>query len=165
MKTLDNPELVLERNAVKKWPQDIIELYEKHDEQISIVNKLYMDVKPLPNSEIFMKEINKKIEGYKRQDIEKELYDKDNFINMEEVLSKITACRLKCYYCSVECYILYNEVLSKTQWTIDRVDNDYGHNKGNIVIACLNCNLRRGTMDSGRYKMGKQLKFIKKCDT
>ena len=62
MKTLDNPDIVLERNVVKKWPQEIIELYEKHSEQMNIVNKLYMDVKPLPNSEIFTKEIQKKIE-------------------------------------------------------------------------------------------------------
>lgn len=165
MKTLDNPELVSERNVVKKWPQEVIDLYEKHSEQMSIVNKLYMDVKPLPNGDIFKKEIQKKIEGYKRQDIEKEIYDKDRFIDMEEVLSKLTACRIKCHYCEVECYIVYNEVLSKTQWTIDRIDNDYGHNKGNIVIACLNCNLRRGTMDSERYKLGKQLKCIKKMES
>ena len=164
MKTLDNPELVSERNVVKKWPQEVIDLYEKHSEQMSIVNKLYMDVKPLPNGDIFKKEIQKKIEGYKRQDVEKEIYDKDRFIDMEEVLSKLTACRIKCHYCEVECYIVYNEVLSKTQWTIDRIDNDYGHNKGNIVIACLNCNLRRGTMDSERYKFGKQLKCIKKME-
>ena len=84
---------------------------------------------------------------------------------MEEVLSKLTACRIKCHYCDVNCYIVYNEVLSKTQWTIDRIDNDYGHNKGNIVIACLNCNLRRGTMDSERYKFGKQMKYIKKMES
>ena len=29
MKSLDNPDIVLERNIVKKWPQEIIELYEK----------------------------------------------------------------------------------------------------------------------------------------
>jgi hypothetical protein len=165
MKTLDNPELVLERNVAKKWSQEIVKLYEKHGEQMSIVNKLFMDVKPLPNGDIFMKEMQKKIEGYRRQDIEKEIYDKDKFIDMEEVLSLLVACRIKCHYCSVECYIIYNEVLSKTQWTIDRINNDYGHNKGNIFIACLNCNLRRGTMDSERYKFGKLLKCIKKLDS
>ena len=84
------------------------------------------------------------------------------FIDMECVLSELTACRLKCYYCEKKCYIIYNEVLSKTQWTVDRIDNNCGHNKGNIVIACLECNIRRGTMDSNRFKLGKQLKFIKK---
>ena len=160
--SLNNPDAIHERNATKKWSQDVLQFYENHDEQISVINKLYMDVKPLINREIFIKEIEKKIDGYKRQDIEKKLYDSEKFINMEEVLAELTSCRLKCHYCQTKCFILYSEVLSKTQWTVDRIDNDYGHNKGNIVIACLDCNVRRGTMNSERFKLGKQLKFIKK---
>ena len=160
--SMNNPDAIHERVAIKKWTQEILTLYENHEEQISVINKLYMDVKPLVNREIFVKEIEKKIDGYKRQDIEKQLYDSEKFVDMEEILSKLTACRLCCHYCETKCYILYNEVLSKTQWTVDRIDNDYGHNKGNIVIACLNCNLRRGTMDSERFKRGKQFKFTKK---
>ena len=162
IKTLENPDMICERNSMKKFSKEIIIFYENHDEQVSLVNKLYMDVRPLENREIFIKEIEKKINGYKHQDIEKELYDKELFIDMECVLSELTGCRLKCYYCEKKCYIIYNEVLSKTQWTVDRIDNNCGHNKGNIVIACLECNLRRGTMDSNRFKLGKQLKFIKK---
>jgi 5-methylcytosine-specific restriction endonuclease McrA len=162
IKSLENPSMIFERNSMKRFSKELITFYENHDEQISIVNKLYMDVRPLENREIFIKEIEKKINGYKQQDVEKELYDKDLFIDMECVLSEITGCRLKCYYCEKKCHIIYNEVLSKTQWTVDRIDNNYGHNKGNIVIACLECNLRRGTMDSDRFKLGKQFKFIKK---
>ena len=162
IKTLENPDMICERNSMKKFSKELIIFYENHDEQVSLVNKLYMDVRPLENREIFIKEIEKKINGYKQQDIEKELHDKDLFIDMECVLSELTVCRLKCYYCEKKCYIIYNEVLSKTQWTVDRIDNNFGHNKGNIVIACLECNLRRGTMDSNRFKLGKQLKFIKK---
>jgi 5-methylcytosine-specific restriction endonuclease McrA len=163
IKSLENPDIIHERASMKKVSKELISFYENHEEQISVINKLYMDVKPLENREIFIKEIEKKINGYKQQDIEKELYDKENFIDMEYVLSVLTGCRLKCHYCNECCYIIYNEVLSKTRWTVDRIDNEYGHNKGNIVIACLNCNLRRGTMDSERFKLGKQiLKFIKK---
>lgn len=162
IKTLENPDMICERNSMKKFPKDLITFYENHDEQVSVVNKLYMDVRPLENREIFIKEIEKKISGYKQQDIEKELYEKDRFIDMEHVLSELTGCKLKCYYCEKKCHIIYNEVLSKTQWTIDRIDNNCGHNNGNIVIACLDCNLRRGTMDSNRFKLGKQMRFIKK---
>ena len=162
IKSLDNPDMIYERNSVKKWTKELILFYEKHEEQVCVINKLYMDDQPFENREIFIKEIEKKINGYKHQDVEKELYDKDLFIDMECVLSELTGCRLKCYYCEKKCYIIYNEVLSKTQWTVDRIDNNCGHNKGNIVIACLECNLRRGTMDSNRFKLGKQLKFIKK---
>jgi 5-methylcytosine-specific restriction endonuclease McrA len=161
IKSLENPDMICERNSVKKWAKELIIFYESHDEQVCVVNNLYMDVETLENREIFIKEIEKKINGYKKQDIIKDIYDKEKFIDMEYVLSKLTACKLKCHYCSEKCYILYNQVLSKTQWTIDRIDNEYGHNKGNIVIACLNCNLRRGTMDSERFKLGKQLTFIK----
>ena len=160
--SMNNLDAIHERTATKKWSKEMLEFYESHDEQIGVINKLYMDVKPLVNREIFIKEIEKKIDGYKRQDIEKKLYDSEKFVDMEELLSKLTACRMCCHYCEKKCYILYNEVLSKTQWTVDRIDNDYGHNKGNIVIACLDCNVRRGTMNSERFKLGKQLKFIKK---
>ena len=162
IKTLENPDIICERNSMKKFPKELIAFYENHEEQVSLVNKLYMDVRPLENCEIFIKEIDKKIKGYKQQDIEKELYEKEKFIDVEHVLSELTGCRLKCYYCNIKCYIIYKEVLSKTQWTIDRIDNNYGHNNGNIVIACLDCNVRRGTMDSDRFKLGKQMKFIKK---
>jgi hypothetical protein len=161
IKSLDNPDMIYERNSVKKWTKELILFYEKHEEQVCVINKLYMDDQPFENREIFVKEIEKKINGYKKQDIIKDIFDKNNFIDMEYVLSKLTVCKLKCHYCSENCYILYNVVLSKTQWTIDRINNDYGHNKGNVVIACLNCNLRRGTMDSERFKLGKQMTFIK----
>jgi 5-methylcytosine-specific restriction endonuclease McrA len=162
IKSLENPDMICERNSIKKFSKETIAFYENHEEQISVINKLYMDVRPLENREIFIKELEKKISGYKRQDIEKELYEKEKFVDMEHVLSKLTSCGLKCYYCEKKCYIIYNEVLSKTQWTIDRLDNNHGHNNDNIVISCLECNIRRGTMDSDRFKLGKQMRFIKK---
>ena len=154
IKGLENPDMICERNAMKRFSKEVIDFYESHEEQISVVNKLYMDVRPLENREIFIKELEKKINGYKQQDVDKKLYEKEKFITMEHVLSKLTGCKLECYYCQKKCYIIYNEVLSKTQWTIDRVDNNYGHNNDNIVIACLDCNIRRGTMNSDRFKLG-----------
>ena len=71
--SMNNPDTIHERVAIKKWTQEILTLYENHEEQISVINKLYMDVKPLVNREIFVKEIEKKIDGYKRQDIEKQV--------------------------------------------------------------------------------------------
>jgi hypothetical protein len=60
MKSLDNPDMICERNSVKKWTKELIIFYEKHDEQVCVVNNLYMDVQPLENREIFIKEIEKK---------------------------------------------------------------------------------------------------------
>ena len=76
IKTLENPDMICERNSIKKFSKETIAFYENHEEQISVINKLYMDVRPLENREIFIKELEKKISGYKRQDIEKELYEK-----------------------------------------------------------------------------------------
>ena len=61
IKSLENPDMIFERNSMKKFSKELIIFYENHDEQISLVNKLYMDVRPLENREIFIKEIEKKI--------------------------------------------------------------------------------------------------------
>ena len=85
IKTLENPDMICERNSIKKFSKETIAFYENHEEQISVINKLYMDVRPLENREIFIKELEKKISGYKRQDIEKELYEKEkSIINLDQ---------------------------------------------------------------------------------
>ena len=57
--------------------------------------------------------------------------------------------------------VLYKNVREPLQWTLERIDNDYGHNHDNVTIACLECNLRRRTMYHERYVFTKQL-VIKK---
>ena len=69
---------------------------------------------------------------------------------------------LSCCYCKDNCDILYKDVLYKKQWTLDRIDNDYGHNNNNVVICCYECNVKRGDMDYERFKQGKSIKFIRK---
>jgi len=161
-KKLEDPEIKNERSIIQKWDKNILQDFESHDTQLRMINKCYLNINPLLNKELFLKEIQKKIDGYKRQDIEKELYDENYFLKFENVLQTLVESGLKCYYCKCKVYIIYSEVLCKCQWTIDRIDNDYGHNNNNIVIACYECNVRRGTMDSERFKFGKQLKLIKK---
>ena len=58
--------------------------------------------------------------------------------------------------------ILYEKVREPKQWTLDRIDNRYGHNKENVLIACLDCNVRRKTMYHERYAFTKQLNIVKK---
>ena len=45
--------------------------------------------------------------------------------------------------------------------SLDRIDNSIGHNKENVVIACLQCNVGRKTMHQGRYAFTKQLVITK----
>ena len=47
------------------------------------------------------------------------------------------------------------------QWTLDRIDNDQGHNIDNILISCLECNLKRRCRSKDKFLMGKQLKIMR----
>ena len=149
------------RAACEKW--NLPNNYFTYSHQFNVLSKLYMNFENdvINNREIYIKEITKKISGYKRQDIDKNVYSKNTFISLEELIEKLLCSKLKCFYCKCECELIYENVLSKRQWTLDRIENDAGHNADNVVICCLECNLKRGTMDSGRFKYGKQLRFKK----
>ena len=57
---------------------------------------------------------------------------------------------------------MYNNVREKKQWTLDRLDNDIGHYNSNVVISCLECNLKKRRMNDDDFKFIKQMKIIKK---
>jgi len=48
------------------------------------------------------------------------------------------------------------------QWTLERINNDFGHNNDNVVIACLQCNVERRTMYQGRYQYAAEFKKVVK---
>ena len=107
-------------------------------------------------------QINRKISGYKQQDLKKGVYDDSQFINIGSVVNKMRETELKCYYCKVEMMILYETVREAKQWTVDRIDNDIGHNTGNYHLACLACNLKRRRTDDDKFLFTKQLSIVKK---
>jgi hypothetical protein len=47
------------------------------------------------------------------------------------------------------------------QWTLDRIDNKKGHNEGNVIIACLQCNLKRRCTAKDAFMFTKNMKIIK----
>jgi hypothetical protein len=112
--------------------------------------------------DFILQQIRQKIGGYKSQDINKSLYDETLFINMDQVLDLMIKCQNRCYYCKETVNVLYENVREPKQWTLERMDNAFGHNKDNVVIACLNCNLHRKTMHHERYLFTKELNIIKK---
>ena len=129
-------------------------------EQIHLVNKYFMNVDD-ENSPHLKGEITRKINGYKSQDVKKEIYDANNLVNMDNVLEKLVACKLKCYYCRKRVKVLFTKVRDDQQWTLDRIDNDICHSNSNTVICCLKCNLQRRVKNSTDFVFTKQLKIKK----
>jgi hypothetical protein len=147
----------LKRRSCEKW--NLPEYCFTHAYQFCEISKLYlnMDDVKVEYRCLIIKELSNKMAGYKRQDVEKKVFQKDLFVSLETIVDKLLCSKLKCFYCKRSCELLYKNVYSKQQWTLDRIDNDVGHNADNVVISCLECNLKRGTMDSDRFKYGKQI--------
>ena len=116
-------------------------------------------------SKIAIQQINKKIYGYKQQDLIKKHYDETNFIHLQSIIDKMVSCELKCYYCSNEMNVLYDISREMKQWSVDRIDNDLGHNLDNYYLACLECNLKRRRRSDDKFLFTKQLKLVKIDDT
>ena len=109
-----------------------------------------------------VRQINNKIYGYRTQDIDKKILCEEKLIDLQNVLKLMIKCDNKCFYCKENVNVLYEYVREPKQWTLERLDNNFGHNNDNVVIACLSCNLRRKTMHYERYVFTKQLNIIKK---
>ena len=108
-----------------------------------------------------LKQIQSKINGYKNQDKKKKIFSTDKFVDIDFILNLLKENEFKCYYCKNNVKILYKLVRESTQWSIERINNEFGHNKDNVTIACLDCNLKRKTMYHERFKFTKQLNIVK----
>ena len=149
-----------------------------HKAQIDMCHKLYMSGEAttfaeattsagattfvnFPLKSLLESELNKKIQGYKAQDMKKDMYDGNALITFIDTLEKLIASKLRCYYCKREVVILYKNVREPMQWTLDRIDNNQGHSKANTIIACLKCNLQRRVTDMEKFTFTKHLKITK----
>jgi hypothetical protein len=106
-----------------------------------------------------------KIAGYKAQDMAKHKYDVEKFVNVEDVILSLERSELLCYYCRKSVLLFYEYVREPRQWSLERIDNKWGHNRDNVEIACLECNLRRKTMYHERYMYTKQVTITKHDNT
>ena len=127
--------------------------------QVEYLNKLYLNEK-YDGMDFIKKEVERKLSGYKNQDIKKKKLS-DKLISYEECLEKLVISKLKCYYCKKDCLLTYENIREPKQWTLDRIDNSQGHNNNNVVICCLKCNLKRRTTDDQKFKFTKQMRIIK----
>jgi len=134
-----------------------------HQNQLNNIKKLIENKYEFidETTKIVLQQINKKIYGYKQQDILKKLLNNDNFITLESITNKMIDCELKCYYCYCEMNVLYDISREMKQWTVDRIDNDLGHNIDNFYLACLECNLKRRRRSDEKFLFTKQMKLVK----
>jgi hypothetical protein len=107
-----------------------------------------------------IKQIHRKIAGYKSQDVEKGLYDPVNFVDCSGVVRLLRECELTCYYCRSAVLLTYEFARDPRQWTLERINNGVGHTATNVEIACLKCNIRRRTMFSEKYVMTKRMQTV-----
>ena len=62
---------------------------------------------------------------------------------------------------SIKKNILYDNSRELKQWSVDRINNDFGHNNDNFYLACLDCNLQRRRKSDTKFLFTKQLCIIK----
>jgi hypothetical protein len=147
-----------------KWNFDENEL--SPDKQLEHVRELYNNKIINEKSCNFIKQqIQQKLSSYKSQDLKKKKYDIEKIINNQEVLQLMLDSENLCFYCKEKIYVLYENVREPKQWTLERMDNDFGHNKDNVVVSCLSCNLKRRTMYYERFLFTKQMNIVKIQDT
>jgi hypothetical protein len=154
---------IVKRGIMNKY--NINETFFSYEKQLELLKEIYNKSNQYLNireKTIFFQEIEKKISNYKQQDLLKKKYNELLFIDIDCVLKKLIDSDMYCFYCKCQVYILYEIVRELTQWTVDRINNDEGHNKDNFVISCLNCNIKRRKTNSNKFLFTKQLHLIKK---
>ena len=127
--------------------------------QVELLNKLFLN-ENFDGKDFIKSEVERKLNSYKNQD-KKKKRNIDNFITYDECLEKLVISKLRCYYCRKECLLIYKTVREQKQWTLDRLDNSKCHSNENVVMCCLNCNLKKGTKDEKKFKFTKQMRIIK----
>lgn len=139
------------RKHLEKW--DIDERWFHNDKQIGLVER---------NHDMIAEEIHNKLVSYKQQDVLKKRLDEKKFITYTETRELLLQDNMCCHYCRGHVFVLYQKTRDMQQWSLDRIDNDYGHNNDNVVIACLKCNLERKTRSADKFRMAKQMVVVRK---
>lgn len=134
------------------------------EKQIELITKIRENkyISYDDESRVMCQQLERKISGYKQQDVEKKVLDLEKLLNLKNVIDKLIDCDLNCYYCTSKMYLLYEIVRESKQWTVDRINNDLGHNNDNFVVACLECNLKRRCRTKEKFLFTQQLCIVKK---
>jgi hypothetical protein len=146
-----------ERVETETWGLTVTDL--SFEKQIMMINRLHLSLpdKKDKYSQLLINHIKTKIHSYRHQDNLKKKYNESKFIDLDYVISLLIESELKCHYCDCKTYLLYEIVREMKQWSLDRINNDLGHNKGNLVMACLECNLKRRRTNKDAFFITKNL--------
>jgi hypothetical protein len=153
--------IVFNDTTIKKnnYNDDLYDLF-IHKEWI---NKLYHQ-EEFDQTKIVIHELKLKFNSYKYQDKHKHKFDIDQHITLNQIISKLYNCQLKCYYCNTDLFLFHSKKRIHNQWSLERLNNNLGHYDSNTCIACLKCNLQRRTDNYEYFKQGKSI-MIEKIDS
>ena len=154
-------------SAIKDISNSILHIYDNYDAQLLCLHKL-LNGTDFDEKKYFIQALKNKLDSYKQQDKKKAYDDYDNFITLENIIDKLVAYNMKCYYCNNKTLILFKNLRTDYQWTLDRINNYDEHSNVNTIICCLKCNLQRRRKNSEKFKFTKQLEhkllLLKKID-
>lgn len=160
-----------------KWNKDYIEFEKHYNILLFLANSYNLDFLLKESFSLSLNELEStsknesvllenqlsiKINGYKSQDLKKNKFNLDNFVDIKYVIEKLVECKLECCYCKQKCLLLYENVRDPKQWSLERIDNSIGHDKNNVEIACLSCNIKRKIMNCEKFIFSNQCKNITK---
>ena len=154
-KTIEPKEKTI-RKRMEEWKFDV--KYLEREQQLATLEDL-IGIGSI--GEELRRQVCAKISGYKCQDVKKGLYDESKFVCFDDVIALMNSRKMACFYCKKQALLFYEYSRDSAQWTLERIDNKYGHNTDNVEIACLNCNLRRRTMYHERYVFTKQMGTVR----
>jgi 5-methylcytosine-specific restriction endonuclease McrA len=152
---------------VKQFIKPILPLKETYssslleEEQLTNLSKI-INKEKTEIGKLIEKQIKKKISSYKQQDNLKKIYNNETFISFDEIINKMESEKLQCNYCHSIMCILYEYCREPKQWTLDRINNEKGHNNDNVLLSCMECNLKRRRINKESFEFTKNLQIIYK---
>ena len=149
------------RVETKTWGLNKVELSHQNQLNVLLCDGFIDNNNKDKYTEKLISHIKNKLYNYKQQDIIKKKINEENFVSFAETINLLKTSNLKCCYCSSDIYILYERVREMKQWSLDRIDNNIGHNSGNLLIACLECNLKRRRTNKDAFMFTKNMVIIK----